>query len=72
MDIYGSARENKGNIHSKDLVNLLKDKGIYISTLKEYAAYLKNNLNENDLLITMGAGDVWKVGEKLLNKNFEI
>jgi UDP-N-acetylmuramate--alanine ligase len=72
LDIYGSARENKGNVHSKDLVKLLGDKGHYISTLEECAEYLKSILKEGDLAITMGAGDVWKVGEKLLNKNFEI
>ena len=29
--------------------------------------YIKNNLKEGDILITMGAGDVYKVGEHLLN-----
>jgi UDP-N-acetylmuramate-alanine ligase len=27
---------------------------------------LKNILNANDILLTLGAGDVWKVGEMLL------
>ncbi len=72
IDIYGSARENKGNVHSKDLVKLLDEKGKYISTLEECAEYLKPLLKEGDLAITMGAGDVWKVGEKLLDESFEI
>jgi UDP-N-acetylmuramate--alanine ligase len=66
LDIYGSARENKGNVHSKDLVKLLGDKGLYIPTIEKCVDYLKPILKENDLAITMGAGDVWRVGEELL------
>jgi UDP-N-acetylmuramate--alanine ligase len=72
LDIYGSARENRGNVHSRDLVKLLGDKALYISTLEECAKYLKPILKDGDLAITMGAGDVWKVGDKILNKDFEI
>jgi len=37
----------------------------YIPTLEEAEAYLKSILKSNDLLITMGAGDVWKMGVHL-------
>ena len=34
----------------------------------EFENFLLANCNDNDLLITMGAGDVYKIGEKLLGK----
>lgn len=74
LDIYGSARENKGNVHSKDLVKeaenfLGRNRVMYISKISECADYLKPLLKEGDVVITMGAGDVWIVGEELLKKN---
>jgi UDP-N-acetylmuramate--alanine ligase len=33
---------------------------------KSAITYLKDNLKPGDLLLTLGAGDVWKVGEQLL------
>jgi UDP-N-acetylmuramate--alanine ligase len=36
--------------------------------MKSAIAYLKKNLKPGDVLLTLGAGDVWKVGEKLLKE----
>jgi len=69
LDIYNSARETKGNVHSKDLVAAIRKNNsdaIYLPTKEDATKYLKENLKKNDALITMGAGDVWKIGEKLL------
>ena len=40
------------------------DKGL---TFGEAVAYLKTILQEEDVLLTLGAGDVWKVGEEILS-----
>ncbi|MEQ8200149.1 MAG: UDP-N-acetylmuramate--L-alanine ligase [Syntrophomonadaceae bacterium] len=40
----------------------------YIPALDDAEAFLKDRLENNDLLITMGAGDVWKTGVKLAEK----
>jgi len=40
----------------------------YFPTFDEIENFLLENCNDNDLLITMGAGDVYKIGEKLLGK----
>ena len=40
----------------------------YFSTFEEIEEFLLKNCMHGDLLITMGAGDIVKVGEKLLNK----
>lgn len=73
LDIYGSAREGAGNVHSRDLVseinsNFGDDKSLYIPEIDMCVEFLSNVVGKNDIVLTMGAGDVWKVGDKLLNK----
>lgn len=72
LDIYGSARENSGKISSQDLVNLINkytfDKAEYVPTISEAVAFLKDKIGENDLVLTIGAGNVWEVAEKLKKK----
>lgn len=77
LDIYGSAREAQGGVHSKDLVDQLKIKKYelkieqdikYIPTLDEVEKYLREHVERNDVVLLMGAGDVFRVGEKLVKK----
>lgn len=69
IDIYGSARETQGGVSSAELVKLINkyhhDKAEYITTIDEAIEYFKENAGQFDVLITMGAGDVWKIGEAL-------
>jgi len=69
LDIYGSARENSGTVCSKDLVNLInkynRDKAEYIPTIDEVIRQLKDKINKKDILISLGAGDVWKATNRL-------
>ncbi len=72
LDIYGSAREKCGLVHSRDLVkkineNFNKDKALYISTISECVKFLAPKIKKGDIVLTMGAGDVWKLGKKLLS-----
>jgi UDP-N-acetylmuramate--alanine ligase len=39
---------------------------VYMDGLEAAVSHLKDILTENDILLTLGAGDVWKVGEMLL------
>jgi len=71
VDIYGSAREEQGGVHSRDLVKGInkeekKDKASYIATLKEAEKYLRENIAPDEVIVLMGAGDVFRVGENLL------
>ncbi len=73
LDIYGSAREKKGNIHSKNLVEAInkkekEKKSLYIASISEAVFYLKKNIKNKKrfVIITMGAGDVWKINKKLV------
>ncbi len=38
----------------------------YVPKIEDVPSYLKNEVNENDMVITMGAGDVYRVGNELL------
>ncbi|NTV41475.1 MAG: UDP-N-acetylmuramate--L-alanine ligase [Candidatus Moranbacteria bacterium] len=71
IDIYGSAREQQGGVSSLELVKLINkyhhDKAEYIEDIEKAVEYLRERAGNFDVLITMGAGDVWKVARKLLN-----
>lgn len=75
LDIYGSAREKQGGVHSKDLVERIgirnQESGIrqkvkHISTLNECEKYLREKVERGDVVILMGAGDVFRIGENLI------
>ncbi len=72
LDIYSSAREQAGVIDSAVLVEKIKafqgDKKElrYIPSFGEVESYLKNSIGDNDVIILMGAGDVFRIGEALL------
>ena len=72
LDIYGSAREKQGGIHSKKLVKLIKQQSLnknkkilYISTLKKCEKYLRKNIKKNDIILLMGAGNIFSIGKNL-------
>ena len=70
-DIYSSKREDPDpEISSKILANLISKnhKNIkYIGNPQEVAEYLGKKLISGDVVITMGAGDIYKIGSKILD-----
>lgn len=75
LDIYGSAREKQGGVSSRQLVrainrynqtNKIKQLVRHIPDIPKVAVDLKKHLKKDDLLILMGAGDVFRVGEIIL------
>lgn len=68
-DIYAAREKNTIGITSRDLLNRLLDLGVnahYFTTFDEIENFILENCESGDLLITMGAGDVVKIGENLL------
>lgn len=64
LDIYPSAREVAGGIHSLDVVKEIAKNGskaIYAPTIPHAAGYIKKNIPHGSIVITIGAGDVWKL-----------
>ncbi len=69
-DIFSSAREkNIGNISSKDIVDLADKRNIiYLGKFSQIIDYIIPKLSFGDIVITMGAGDVYKISEKIIKK----
>lgn len=68
-DIYASRETDTLGISSKNLLEELTSLGCecyYFPSFDEIENFLLQNCINGDLLITMGAGDIVKVGEKLL------
>ncbi len=68
-DIYAAREDNPGDISSQDLVDKIKSKNIdaiYIKEFDEIVKYLKENVKPNDLVITLGAGTIYKVAEEIV------
>ena len=40
---------------------------VYLDSFEKIENYLKQNVNENDLIITIGAGDVYKIAKDLVS-----
>ena len=70
-DIYPAREEDPGDISSRDLESLLRQKGkdvYYFPSFHEIESFLLEVCADGDLLITMGAGDVVNIGESLLGQ----
>ena len=68
-DIFAARETDTLGMSSKDLADELKEKGCdshYFPSFEEIEAFVKDNCKAGDLLLTMGAGDVVKIGEDLI------
>ena len=70
LDIYAARERNIYNISSKDLVDKIISLGKdakYIPDFEECVKYVKNNVEKNDIVITLGAGTVTEIGPMLVD-----
>ncbi|MDP2960386.1 MAG: cyanophycin synthetase, partial [candidate division Zixibacteria bacterium] len=69
-DIYPAREEPIPGITGELVVSKAKEYGhkevFYIPRKEEIIPFLLKILKENDLVITMGAGDIYKIGENLI------
>ncbi len=69
-EIYPARETDTLGISSRDLAAKIMARGkkvSYFATFEEIEKYVKKNCVHGELLITMGAGDVVKIGENLLS-----
>ncbi len=69
LDIYAAREKNTYNISSKDLVDKIHFLGKdakYIPDFKECTKYVKDNIEKNDIVVTLGAGTVTEIGPMLV------
>jgi UDP-N-acetylmuramate--alanine ligase len=68
-DIYAARETDNLGISSeilRDKIAALGTKAYYFKTFEEVQEFVKKSCIINDLLITMGAGNVVEIGENLL------
>lgn len=74
MDIYSAGEKPLPGVNSELLFRGIKDTGKdieYIGKSEEVLDYLDRELMKGDTLLTLGAGDVWKIGDKFLKGKSE-
>lgn len=70
-DVYDAREDGSADqsVGSPELVRRMVEKGVrgvYLSTLDEVTEHVASRIVEGDLVLTMGAGDVWKVADGLV------
>lgn len=68
-DIYAAREKDTGLINSRTLterINVNTNNAVYVSTFEDVVKYLSDNAHAGDLVLTMGAGTVYKAGEMYL------
>jgi len=72
LPIYSSAREKGGTITNEGIAAAIKNnssdkqKIMTVSSLLEAENYIRDTATDKDVIILMGAGDVFRIGEKLI------
>lgn len=64
-DVYSAREKYTGKVHSCDLAIEI-DKAVYINDFGAIARYIKKNAKPGDVVLTVGAGDVFKIGKALV------
>ena len=66
-EIYAAREQNTMGISSADLARNIPG-SVYCSTLDKVTAQLRELARPGDLILTVGAGDIYRAGEKLLSE----
>ena len=66
-EIYAAREQNTLGISSADLCRNIPG-AVYCSTLDKVTDQLENLAQPGDLILTVGAGDIYRAGEKLLER----
>ncbi len=68
-DIFAAREPDTGLIHSKDLVLAVNENSKnarYMKDFSEVEKYFCDTAQDGDIIFTMGAGDVYKIGESII------
>jgi UDP-N-acetylmuramate--alanine ligase len=66
-DVYPAREKYDGTIHSCDLAEKIQNV-TYINDFGAIERYIKKNIRPGDMVITMGAGDIFKIGKSLVEE----
>lgn len=68
-DIYPGREQDTGEVHARDMVtgiNAFSHNALYLGTFENIRAWLGENGQPGDLVVTVGSGDVYRQTRKLL------
>ena len=72
LDVYPAGEKPIEGINSATLFEKIKKNGrnnaLYVKDKDEAIMYIISNMRRDDLLLTLGAGDVWKIGDEILRR----
>ena len=66
-EIYAAREKNTMGISSKDIADRVPG-AVYCSSFEELEKALREEARPGDIILTIGAGDVYKVGEQIIEK----
>ena len=66
LPVYSAGEKECPHSSSQEIIRLSKKNNIKPVDFSEALTALKNELRSGDILLTMGAGDVYRIGEKFL------
>jgi UDP-N-acetylmuramate--alanine ligase len=70
LDIYAAGEAEDPSVSPEGLTEAIRAHGHrsveYVGGRQEAAAKLAKMLRPDDILLTMGAGDIWRLGEELV------
>ena len=64
-EIYAARERNDIGISSRDVVSQIPG-AVYCETLPEVTEFLRQNVREGDIVLTVDAGDIYRAGEALV------
>ncbi len=71
-DIYAAGEDPIGNLHAEDVVRSIASHGHkavqYVGPCQAVVDRAIQEARKGDLLLTLGAGDIWKAGEQILER----
>jgi UDP-N-acetylmuramate--alanine ligase len=70
-DIYfvRDSEADRSAVNAKDLVQRVEQNGqraVHLPEFRQIVEYLRTQLREGDVVVTMGAGNVWEIGRELV------
>lgn len=68
--IYAAREQSDGVTKPENLAEEIKKRGVstkYIDDFSDIVEFLKKNVKKNDIVFTMGAGDITEIGPKLVD-----
>jgi UDP-N-acetylmuramate--alanine ligase len=72
LDIYPAGEKPIEGINSAILFEKIKKNGrnnaLHVKDKDQAIMYIISNMRKDDLLLTLGAGDVWKIGDEILRR----